>query len=281
MKSIITISLVLAFMLSTSCSVIRPGQVGVKSKFGKLSEKTVEGGVMGYNPFVSKIIKVPTRTINREMRMDLPSKEGLTIQSDVSILYRIEPAKVTTVIKEVGLDYDKIITAVFRSAASDVCSQYLAKDMHSGERRQIEKRINILMNEYLTPRGFIIEAVLLKSITLPSGLSKAIEMKLEAEQDALRMEFVKQQEEREAERLTIKAQGRKNAQIIEAEANAKVIEIEAEANKLANDKLNTSITPSVLKLKQIEAMLELSKSPNAKTLFMDNKNPFMNMIDGN
>ena len=279
MKRKLIIPFFAAAVALSSCSVIRPGQIGVKSKFGKLAPKTVEGGLMMYNPFTSSIIKVPTRTINREMSMNLPSKEGLTIRSDVSILYRIEPSKVRTVIQEVGLSYDQIITAVFRSSASDVCSQYFAKDMHSGERRGIENRINELMNEYLGPRGFIIEAVLLKSITLPPGLSKAIEMKLESEQDALRMEFIKQQEEREAERQLIRAEGRRNALIVDAEGKAKIIEIEAQANKLANDKLSESLTDRVLKMKQIEAMLELSKSPNTKTLFMDGKNPFMNMLD--
>lgn len=270
----------LATIIFSSCAIIRPGEMGVKSKFGKLNEKTSTGGVIFFNPISSSVTRVPTRTINREMSMSLPSKEGLTILSDVSILYRIERNKVITVIKEVGLDFDKIITAVFRSAASDACSQYFAKDMHSGERKNIEKKISDLMNEHLSPRGFIIESVLLKSITLPPGLSKAIELKLESEQDALRMVFIKQQEEREAERILIKVEGRKKAQIVEAEANAKVIEIEAEANKLANDKLNSSLTPNIIKMKQIEAMLELSKSPNSKVMFIDNKNPFMNMLDG-
>ena len=280
MKTKFYFILFISSIILSACAVVRPGQVGVKSRFGKLTGKTSDGGLMMYNPFTSTVIRVPTRTINREMSMNLPSKEGLTIRSDVSILYRIEPSKVRTVIQEVGLTYDQIITAVFRSSASDVCSQYFAKDMHSGERRGIEIRINELMNEYLGPRGFVIEAVLLKSITLPPGLSKAIEMKLESEQDALRMEFIKQQEEREAERQLIRAEGRRNAQIIDAEAKARVIEIEAEANRIANEKLTASLTPNVLKMKQIEAMIELSKSPNTKTLFMDGSNPFMNLLDG-
>lgn len=271
--------LFIAIIALSSCAVIRPGEVGVKQRFGKLQDKTTQGGLVLYNPFTSSVVRVPVRTINRELSMNLPSKEGLTIRSEISILYRVEATAVRKVIEEVGLNFDQIITAVFRSAASDVCSQYYAKDMHSGERRGIESRINDLMNANLGSRGFVIEAVLLKSITLPPGLSKAIEMKLESEQDALRMEFIKQQEEREAERQLIRAEGRKNAQIIEAEARAQVIEIEAAANQLANDKLSESLTPSVLKMKQIEAMLELAKSPNTKTLFMDGSNPFMNLLN--
>ena len=279
MKGKVFIPLILVALILSSCAVVRPGQVGVKARFGKLTDKVNEGGLMFYNPFTSRIIRVPTRTINRELTMNLPSKEGLTIRSDVSILYRVKSTEVRTVINDIGLSFDQIITAVFRSSASDVCSQYFAKDMHSGERKGIENRINELMNENLGPKGFVIEAVLLKSITLPPGLSKAIEMKLESEQDALRMEFIKQQEEREAERQLIRAEGRKNAQIIEAEAKARVIEIEAEANALANKKLNESLTPSVLQMKQIEAMLSLSSSSNTKTIFMDSKNPFMNLMD--
>jgi regulator of protease activity HflC (stomatin/prohibitin superfamily) len=277
MKTVIALLFAAAFL--QSCAVIRPGEVGVKTRFGQINEDIKSNGLLFYNPFTSSVTRVPTRVINREIQMNLPSKEGLTINSDVSILYRVQPEEAITVVEEVGLAFDQIITAVFRSAAADVCSQFLAKDMHSGERRTIEKRITDLMNEYLLPRGFEVQAVLLKSINLPAGLSRAIEQKLESEQNALRMQYIKQEESAEAERILIKAEGQKKRRIIEAEARAREIEIEAEANKLANDKLNSSLTPDVLKMKQIEAMLELARSPNAKTIFMDQKNPFMNVLD--
>lgn len=263
----------------TSCAVIQPGQVGVKQRFGKLSENTKSQGIMAYNPFTSRVIRVPTRTINRELTMNLPSKEGLTIASDVSILYRIEATKVTDVIREIGLNYDQIVTSVFRSAAADVCSQYEAKDMHSGQRKTIESDIMVLMNQRLGSKGFNIEAVLLKSIQLPKGLTASIEQKLEAEQDALRMQSILEQQRREAERQVISANAKREVAVIDAEAKAQVIRIEAEAMQKANELLNSSLTPSVLKMKQIEAMLSLASSPNAKTLFMDGKNPFINMLD--
>lgn len=277
MKSLITLVIIAAFL--QSCAVIRPGEVGVKTRFGKINANIKPSGLLFFNPFTSSVTRVPTRVINREMEMKLPSKEGLTITSDVSILYRVRADQAITVIEGVGLQFDKVITAVFRSAAADVCSQFLAKDMHSGERRNIENSITELMNEYLMDRGFEVQAVLLKSINLPDGLSKAIEQKLESEQNALRMEYVKQEEQAEAERILIRAEGQKQESIIKAEARAKEIEIEAEANQAANEKLNSSLTDDVLKMKQIEAILELSKSPNAKTLFLDQKNPFLNLID--
>jgi regulator of protease activity HflC (stomatin/prohibitin superfamily) len=273
------ISIAAAGFIATSCAIIQPGQIGVKQRFGKLSETTKSQGIMTYNPFTSRVIRVPTRTINRELTMNLPSKEGLTIASDVSILYRIEPTKVTDMLRDIGLAYDQIVTSIFRSAAADICSQFYAKDMHSGERRKIESEIRDLMNERLGLKGFNIEAVLLKSITLPKGLTNAIEQKLEAEQDAMRMQFILDQQRREAERQIIAAEAKKQTVVIDAEARAQVIRIEAEAQNKANELLTSSLTSNVLKMKQIEAMMALATSPNAKTLFMDGKNPFINMLD--
>jgi regulator of protease activity HflC (stomatin/prohibitin superfamily) len=126
----------------------------------------------------------------------------------------------------------------------------------------------------------------MKSIVLPAGLSKAIEEKLQAEQDAQRMEFLKDREKRDAERKLIQAEGEKNAQIvaaeaqrrkteIEAEGRANAIKTEADAQAKANDMLNKSITPAVLKNKQIEAFQGLSRSNNTKVIITDGKTPLI------
>ena len=88
--------------------------------------------------------------------------------------------------------------------------------MHSGKRAVIEEEIKAQMSKLLKDRGFVIEAILLKSITLPSGLYAAIESKLKAEQEAQQMEFVLQREKKEAERKRIEAEGERDAQNIKA-----------------------------------------------------------------
>ncbi|MFM7466960.1 MAG: prohibitin family protein, partial [Crocinitomicaceae bacterium] len=218
-------------------------------------------------------------------------KEGLTILSESSILYHIKSEDVPKLIKETGLSYeDNLILPVFRSAASDVCSKYFAKDMHSAKRSEIEREIQKRLSEVCEPKGFVIEAVLLKSITLPSGLTRSIETKLEAEQEALRMEFVLDRQKKEVERQVIEAEGAKRTNVIQSEARAesaiiesegkaKSIEIEAKANKAANDLLNSSITPNILKMNQIQAFIKLSNSPNTKTIITDGKGNVFNMLD--
>jgi regulator of protease activity HflC (stomatin/prohibitin superfamily) len=281
----------LLLAVASSCTVVRPSQVGVKSTLGKIKGKIRQPGPVVFNPFVSKIIKVNVRTMNLSIKENLPSKEGLTILSESSILYHIKADDVPKIIQETGLNYEEnLILPVFRSAASDVCSRYYAKDMHSAKRNEIEKEIQKRLAEVCEEKGFIIEAVLLKSISLPAGLTKSIETKLEAEQEALRMEFVLDRQKKEVERQIIEAEGAKKTNVIQAEAKAQTmkieaegraqsIEIEAKANKTANELLNNSITPNLLKLKQIEAFIKLSTSNNTKTIVTDGKGSLLNVLD--
>lgn len=275
----------------SSCSKIIQDEVGVKRTFGKLSPTTLSPGLRFYNPFASTIMKVPVRTINLQIAVGLPSKEGLTIQSEISILYSVKKEEVPKILETVGLGFQEIlILPVFRSASADVCARFYAKDMHSSERARIEREIKEKMMDVLSERGFNIEAVLMKSITLPPSLSKAIEDKLSAEQEALRMEFILDRERKEAERRSIEAEGKKNATVIAAEADKKVTIIgaegareasilEAEGINKANELLNKSLLPNTLKYYQIEAFKNLCASPNAKTIITDGKTPFLNIPD--
>ncbi len=237
----------------SSCTVIRPGEVGVKQKLGKLSDDITTSGTVFFNPFTTKVVKTSVQTNNLELSLNLPSKEGLSINSQISILYRLDEKKVPQVIKNIGLSYKSIIANVFRSASADVCSKFFAKDMHSGMRANIELAIKDKMGETLNTEGILIESVLMKSIQLPDGLSNSIERKLQAEQDAMRMEFVLQEQRLEVERVIIEAKGTRDAQKIIAEG----------------------LTPEIIKIRSIEAFNQLSKSPNAKVIITDGKAPFL------
>jgi regulator of protease activity HflC (stomatin/prohibitin superfamily) len=125
--------------------------------------------------------------------------------------------------------------------------------MHSGMRAEIEKSISKKMAETLSGQGIVIESVLMKSIQLPEGLARSIEQKLQAEQDAMRMEFVLQQERLEADRKVIEAKGTRDAQKI----------------------LSEGLTEQIIKIRSIEAFEELSKSANSKILITDGKTPML------
>lgn len=93
----------------------------------------------------------------------------------------------------------------------------------------------------------------MKSIQLPAGLASSIEQKLQAEQNAMRMEFILQQEKLEAERKIIEATGTKDAQKI----------------------LSEGLTDNIIKIRSIEAFLELSRTNNSKIIITNGKVPFL------
>ncbi|MEL7005411.1 MAG: prohibitin family protein [Bacteroidota bacterium] len=246
--------------LSSACTVVRQGEVGVKRKLGKLTPKTIQPGAVVFNPFVATIIKLPIRTVNLEISTNLPSKEGLNVGAIISILYRIDQEKAASIVENIGPNYEEVVvTSVFRSASADVCSRFFAKDMHSTQRAVIEKEITKQMASLVADRGFQIEAVLMKTIQLPQGLARAVEEKLEAEQDAQRMEFLLQREKLEAQRKLVEAQGISDAQKI----------------------ISQGLSEKILRWQTIEAFKELSKSPNSKVIITSGDSPLMmNQIGG-
>jgi len=256
MKYISKFSLLLLFAIFvSSCAVVRPGDVGVRRTIGKLKPGVLQTGPHLFNPFTTKVIKLPIRIVNMTMQETLPSKEGIMVSADISILYRINPEYVHYIISNIGYQtYEQtVIMSVFKSAAPNITSNYLAKDLYTVQRNEIQKDIADHMTEILESKGFIIESVLLKDIQLPPKLQQSIESKLQAEQEAQRMEFVLQKEQKEAQRKVIEAQGYTNAQKI----------------------LTESLNPMIIEWKSIEAFQALSQSPNTKVIVTDGKTPFM------
>jgi regulator of protease activity HflC (stomatin/prohibitin superfamily) len=238
----------------TACATIRQDEIGVKTRFGRIASGPLTPGAQFVIPGVNSVLRVPARVVNREVLLDMPSKEGLNVSAEVSILYRAKSEAVRQILESSGQRYEEdVIIPVFRSAAADVSSRYMAKDMHSGIRSGIESAIKTQMMETLAPRGFVVENVLLKSIRLPTDLARAIEEKLEAEQRSEQMRFVLDREKQEAERRTIEAQGIRDSWAIIAQG----------------------LTPTILSYQSIEAFRELARSSNAKVIVTDGKTPFM------
>lgn len=250
----IIICTLFTIVVMSSCVVVKQDEIAVKRRVGKLVGEPVSEGARFYNPFVSTYIKIPTRVVNEKINLDIPSKEGLTIGCEASILYRVNPEKVKELLRSVGTNYeDELIAPVFRSALADVSSQFMAKDMHTGERGVIEDEVQKLVMETVGEKGIIIERVLLKRIILPRTLADAIEEKLASEQEAQRMTFVLEREKLEAQRKRIEAQGDADAQEI----------------------LSQALTDEILQLRMIEAYLALAQSTNAKIIFGEANIPLL------
>lgn len=245
---------ILAVGTIASCTVIRPGQIGMKQTIGKLKPGTLASGPKMYNPFVSKIIKMNVRTVELYEVLELPTKEGLNVKTEIILLYHVNPSKVREIYQNFGLNYQKVVVeSNFIATARQVSARYDAKELYAVDRKLVEHVMVDELTADIGDQGFIIDAVLLKEITLPPAMSQAIQSKASAEQAALQMDFVIQKAVKEAERLSIEAEGIKKAQLI----------------------IDSSLTESLLKYNYIEMMRGLANSPNAKIIMTDGKIPVM------
>lgn len=247
-----------ALIAGSNCfTVIPAGNVGVIDFFGTVSDNTLKAGINFVNP-LARIIKMTVKTQEIKEVMDVPSKEGLTVQLEVSILYHLNPEKAADVYKTVGEDYVSIILEPqFRSVTRGVTASFEAKALYTSEREHLSQLLLGEIAKATAERGVEVESAPLRRVGLPSGLSASIEQKLQAEQESQRMQFILTKEKQEADRKRIEAQGISDFQ------------------KIVNQGLNEQL----LKWKGIEATEKLANSPNSKVVIIGGKDGLPLILD--
>lgn len=252
--------LMLVFGFATSSvKQIGAGQIGVQSLFGRVSDRTLESGLNVINP-LADVTNFNIKTQNYTMSgvrdegdqegddaIRVLSADGLEVVIDVTVLYSVIPNEAPRILKEIGTDYKNIIVRpIVRTKIRDNSVYYQAVDLYSVKRDEFQQRIFTSVESNFKSRGLSLEQLLVRNITLPASVKTTIESKINAEQDAQKMQFVLQKEKQEAERKRVEAQGIADYQKI----------------------INTGLTPSQLQYEMIKAYKELSTSTNSKVIIM-------------
>jgi len=240
--------LLIAFLVGGPFRTVPAGHVGVKDFFGSVSPNTLQPGINIVMPLTS-VVKMSVQTQEIKEVADVPSREGLILNLETSLLFQLDPAKAVDIYRTVGADYvGTIIEPQFRSAIREVTASYDAKALYSAERERIASEILSLFRRIASERGIIVQQVLLRKIGLPPVVANAIQEKLRREQEAEQMKFVLQKEQQEAERKRIEAQGIADFQKIVAQG----------------------ISSQLLEWKGIEATEKLATSTNSKVVVIGN-----------
>jgi regulator of protease activity HflC (stomatin/prohibitin superfamily) len=249
--------------LTASVIQIDAGQVGVKKLFGKVQDDVLGSGLHMINPLLD-IEKLDVKTQNYTMSgvhdegsqsgddaIRVLTSDGLEVTIDLSVLYRLIPNDAPRMLKETGVDYeDKIVRPITRTRIRDNAVYYEAIALYSTRRDEFQSRIFKNIEADFKSRGLMLENLLVRNITLPQSVKTTIEQKINAEQEAQKMQFILQKEKQEAERKRVEAQGIADYQRI----------------------ISESLTDRQLQYEQIKAQLELAKSQNAKIIVMGKGN---------
>lgn len=227
-------------------TVVPAGTVGVVDFLGSVSPTTLKSGVNIVNP-LANVVKFSIKTQEIKETMNVPSKEGLTIILEISLLYSLDPDNASKIYKSVGENYGEIIlTPQFRSVVRGITSKYDAKALYTASREQLTVEIKDELEKIVGPRGISIESTPMRQIVLPAGLTASIEEKLKAEQESQRMQFILKKEEQEADRKRIEAKGISDFQ----------------------DIVSKGISQNLLQWKGIEATEKLANSQNSKIVII-------------
>lgn len=255
--------LIIGIGIMTSCvKQIDAGYVGVQSLFGSIKPGILNSGLNFVNPLV--VIKhIDVRTQNYTMSgvndegdksgddaIRVLTKDGLEVTIDLSVLYRVNAGNAPELMRKIGTDFkDKIIRPVTRTKIRDNAVYYDAIELYSTRRDEFQQRIFKSIDEEFVKRGLILENLLVRNIALPQTVKLTIESKINAEQDAQKMQFILQKEKQEAERKRVEAQGIADYQRI----------------------INEGLSDKQLRYEQIKAYREIATSPNTKVIIMPDK----------
>jgi regulator of protease activity HflC (stomatin/prohibitin superfamily) len=246
-------------LATSSVKQIDPGKVGVQVIFGKVQNDVLESGLHVINPAV-EVTTFSVQTENYTMSakdsegavqgddaIRVLSSDGLEVTIDLSVLYRLNPAKAPFILQNIGVDYEnKIVRPVTRTAIRDNAVNYQAVDLYSTKREEFQAKINQTITANFAKNGLEVQQILVRNISLPTSVKASIESKINAEQDAQKMQFVLQKERQEADRKRVEAQGIADYQKI----------------------LSTGLTAQQLEYQAILAQKEIALSPNTKIIIM-------------
>jgi len=188
--------------------VIDAGEVGVTKVWGTVGSDPVQAGMHIITPFVTDIIIFDAKTQVDTQQADVLTSDALTIKTDASVNYRIDPVKAPHIYSTLGTDYkDRIVDPTMRSVIRDAFATYDTKTLYSSGRTNLSADIKSRLVTDLEPRGIIIEGVLLRAANPPDSVKTAIEQKQQMEQEIQKKQFEVQKEQQEADRKRAEAQG--------------------------------------------------------------------------
>lgn len=256
--------LILVGVISACIIQVDAGNIGVKKLFGKVQKDVLTSGLHFINPLLD-IEKIDIKTQNYTMSavhdegakqeddaIRVLTADGLEVTMDLSVLFKVIPSDAPRLLQETGISYvDNIVRPITRTRIRDNAVYYDAIALYSTKRDEFQQRIFKSIDNDFKQRGLLLENLLVRNITLPQSVKLTIEQKINAEQDAQKMQFVLQKEKQEADRKRVEAQGIADYQKI----------------------ISESLSDKQLQYEQIKAQLELAKSPNAKVILMGKGTP--------
>ena len=216
-KVLIILPILVIFGLITlfaSFKTIKSGEVGLKVRFGKIVDTSLNEGFNFKIPYVEKIVKVNIKVQKIEVDVSGASKDLQDINSKIAVNYHVSSEYASTLYKKVGNEYEEtILNPAIQESIKSVLSQYTAEETITTRSEVSQKALETLQSK-VKGYGIVIDDFNIINLSFSQEYSKAIEEKQVAEQQV-------QTSKQQLERAKIESE----TKIVEAEAEAKANEL--------------------------------------------------------
>ncbi len=278
-KSLVVIIVVVGIFMWFGSSLyqqVPAGYVGVATLFGEVQSDPYEEGLhIPVNPFYEWFL-YDVRQKSHLEEANVPSQDQLQTKIQVSVQFRLMNDMAPKILQETGAAQDVLRVHIVPKLRSLLREQgkaiKRAEDFFLEETQQnMQTSLVGGLRDYLGTKGVNVGAVLIRDISLPPFIIKAIESKKEREQEV---------EKQKAELLRFETEQQQKVALAKAESEAATeqaskLRVLADAQAYEIEKINKAIgnNPNYVKLQALEALKAISKDPASKIYFMDGDSP--------
>lgn len=221
-------ALLIFLFSSCGCTIVDPGNRGVKVHLGAVSTEVYPEGLAWHEPFLTSIKEISIRQQAGELKADEYSSDLQQVLHHIKVLYRIPEQNVVIIFQKYQTDvWNSLIEPRVQETMHELSAMITAENIVK-QREKLKSDALKLVRQKIGDLVVIDDIVIINE-ELSKDLEKAIEDKMVQQQETAKAEFIKQKTKVEADTAAVKAQGEANAIKIRGEAlkaNPKIIDLQ-------------------------------------------------------
>lgn len=188
---------------------VEAGTRYVVKSFGRTTGEVLEPGLHVIAPWQSGT-QLSVQLMEVKETMDTPTSSGLPVSLESSLWVGLDPSAQSLVkfVNDIGAGgFESFVTSAKRSATRNVIAGYTYEDLYSSNRVAANDKIFTEVKAILSPKGIIVDRVLLRGVSPPQTTREALEKKAAAQQASEAMMYTISKEQQEIARKEMEAQG--------------------------------------------------------------------------
>ena len=224
------VGVLIIITIFASITTVGTGEVGIKTRFGKVQDEMIQEGINLKVPFIERIIKIDCKTKKIEEEAESSTKDMQDVTAKIAVNYNVNKETANILYREIGKKYEEIIIEpAMQESIKSAMAQFTSEELIT-KRSDVSNKIQEILTEKISDKGFNITGFNIINLNFSDEYNEAIEQKA-----------VKKQEVETAKAELEKQQIENERKIENAKAEAEVMRQQ-----------NLEITENTLRLKMLE-----------------------------